>query len=436
MLNYYLFLILISIIFSQSCQEGKNHCSRCNPITKLCVKCDKEIYIPDGNGGCENSKKCILGKNNCFECTEEGNLCKVCEEGYFPDENGGCSYTYNCEVSFQGKCLNCKKGYILIGNNQYLTDPLSICKSINSDDLNNCEKINTVQGTCQECKEGYFLNKGDKKCTNIENCYESTFGICDKCLEGYCLDKTSNKCIEQNENLKYCKEAFNKNNCNICDDNYFFDEKGKCVENKFCSKSNNGFCTQCISGYFLTEKKNACTKTEKNCYSGKKDLGICEKCKDNYYLDYEDEKCKLNKEDNNFKYCLIADGKCNKCIDGYFLGEDKKCSLTKNCAESNLGICNICIDNYYLGLDNKCNNVEYCIFTSKYSDECEECKDNYYYNKNNQKYINSEGKFKNCKYGYDDLYCLRCKNDFYLNLTDNLCYNNNITGNFYKMHGL
>lgn len=50
-----------------------------------------------------------------------------------------------------------------------------------------------------------------------------------------------------------------------------------------------GICEECIEGYFLTEKNNYCTKTDKFCLSGKRDLGICERCIENYYLDYKDE---------------------------------------------------------------------------------------------------------------------------------------------------
>ena len=104
--SLFIIVFINKIIFSQTiCLVGENNCSKCNPLTKLCVKCEKEIFVPDKSGGCEKTRQCILGKNSCIECTEEGNLCKVCEEGYFPDENGGCSYTYNCEVSYQGKCI-------------------------------------------------------------------------------------------------------------------------------------------------------------------------------------------------------------------------------------------------------------------------------------------------------------------------------------------
>ena len=198
---------------------------------KICIKCELEIYIPDEKGGCDNSKNCIAGKINYLECNEEGTLCKICEDGHFPDENGACSYTYNCETSYQGKCLKCKDGDILIGNNQYLTNPLTIYKSQNSEDLINCEIINTVLGVCQQCKKSFYLNSGDKRCINIDNCYESNFGKCVKCSEGFYLDKTINKCISQSStiNMTHFKESLNGISCHICEENFFFDKKGLCA---------------------------------------------------------------------------------------------------------------------------------------------------------------------------------------------------------------
>jgi hypothetical protein len=69
-----LIILLISelILSAPSCKEGENFCSRCHPITKLCVKCEKDIYVPDENGGCEYAKKCVKGNNYCSECEEDG----------------------------------------------------------------------------------------------------------------------------------------------------------------------------------------------------------------------------------------------------------------------------------------------------------------------------------------------------------------------------
>ena len=53
------FLLITKIILSfQICNEGENFCSKCNPVTKLCIKCEKEIYSPDFEGGCKYAKKC------------------------------------------------------------------------------------------------------------------------------------------------------------------------------------------------------------------------------------------------------------------------------------------------------------------------------------------------------------------------------------------
>ena len=161
-----IFLIILEIILSfPFCLEGENHCSKCNRITKMCVKCDKEIYSPDKNGGCENSKKCIIGNNYCNKCSDDETLCKVCEEGFFPDENGGCSYTNNCEISYKGECLKCKEDYILIGKENDLNRELKICKYKYLEDFKHCLKINTENGFCDECEESFYLNNGDKKCS-------------------------------------------------------------------------------------------------------------------------------------------------------------------------------------------------------------------------------------------------------------------------------
>ena len=166
MMKCFLFLLISGMILSApNCEEGKNNCSSCNPITKLCVKCDLDIFVPDKEGGCKNSNKCKTGSNYCYECSEEETLCQKCDEGYYPDENGGCSYTKNCEISYKGKCLKCNENYILCGKN----DGIQLCKSLNSEDLKNCAKIDTEKGICEKCEEDYYLNLGDKKCTKTEH---------------------------------------------------------------------------------------------------------------------------------------------------------------------------------------------------------------------------------------------------------------------------
>ena len=425
-------LFLLKISFSiQNCEEGKNFCSKCDYRTKLCSKCEKEFLTPDENGGCEGSKKCILGNNYCLDCEKDGYLCKICEDGYSPDENGGCSNTKYCEISENGKCIKCKEDFILIGDKN---DNFIWCKSLNSEDFKNCEKLNQKNGLCEKCKENYFLNKGDHRCIDIENCYESIFGICNKCIDRYYYNKIENECKMQTDMFYKCKLSINNKTCDICDENYYLAENGKCAQVNFCLNSvDYGRCEKCISGYYLIGSgyKATCTITN-YCNQADKDTGLCLECIEGYYLDYKDGKCKSNKNNDEFKYCKISEQVCKECIIGYYLGEDSKCSNTKGCIESENGICLSCSDNYYYGLDKKCSLIEHCI-NSLNENECNECKDDYCYNKITKQCFFAENQLKNCKIAYviaDK--CFSCKNDFYLNQTDNLCYSNKEKGNFYK----
>ena len=233
--KYILIILFINIISIQSepfCEEGKNNCLRCNPITNLCYKCDKSIYIPDDKGGCTNSNTCVMGNNYCLLCNTEETLCEECDIGYFPDKNGACATIPNCEVSYKGECLQCIEDFILIG------EKIKICLSKKSENFQNCEKIDTKNGLCEECSENYFLNRGDKKCISIENCYESSFGLCKQCKQNYYLNKKENICKEKKDNLKLynCKITLDEEKCELCEDNYYLDNYGYCVETNHCKK--------------------------------------------------------------------------------------------------------------------------------------------------------------------------------------------------------
>ena len=428
---FILFIIFKISLFAPSCEEGKNNCALCHPYTHLCVKCDSNIYIPDENGGCEVSRKCISGNNYCFECSEKEELCKTCDEGYYPDKIGGCSYIDNCEKSYKGKCLKCNENYIFIGN---IYSSLKICKSLNSEDFNNCEDINIENGKCQSCKEGYYLNSGDNKCIKTDNCTESSFGICKKCNSGYYFDKEQNECIPKTEPFTNCIQTIDGKTCDKCEDNYFFDSENNCVETKFCEKTNkNGDCTKCISGKYLSNYDKSCTDSD-YCFLGISDIGVCEICNDGYYMDFTDGKCKSYEENEEFKYCRKADeGVCSECIAAHFLSEDNKCSKSDNCMEVDNGKCIQCIEGYHLGLDNICTSVEHCIYTSPYFDSCIECEDNYFYDiLKHECNLTSLDEFKNCKNGCEDLYCQECKKNYYLSQKDNICHNNTEKNQFYK----
>ena len=425
-----IFFILLTIlelyISLPICKEGKNFCTKCNPVSKLCEKCSKEVLIPDEQGGCKGNKKCFVGKNYCSECSLDYKLCKQCNNNFYADENGGCSFINNCEISSQGDCIKCAEDFVLVGTS------IKICKSLNSENFLNCDKINTETGLCEKCKEGFYLNSGDKKCIKTNNCEESSYGVCTKCSMSYYLDKSVEECKLKNDSWIYCKETVDGKNCDTCEDGGYFDDEGKCIGVKYCSKEAPFVkCKKCNEGYYLAKYGNCCSK-EPNCYFGDKDLGICTQCIDFYYIDFKDGKCKPNNLDNDFKYCTKADGECYQCVSGAYLGEDKKCSLSRNCAESKNGICTYCITGYHLGIDNLCNNIDKCLRINNYN-SCEECEKGYYFNiTSNQCEEEKEG-FENCvKTDNLGVSCYSCRDDFYIDWETRLCHSNLEKNEYYK----
>ena len=424
---YVLLFLQFIIIKSQECKENENNCKICDPFKKLCHECEPNIFIPDEKGGCTGIKKCEIGNNYCNECNQNGILCNSCEIGYYPDNNGGCSYTDNCEISYKGECLICKDNFILIGENSNL----KICKSLFNQDLRDCKLINKTDGTCLSCIEDFYLNKGDKKCSNIDNCFASHYGNCNKCNSGYYLEKRENKCKKQENNFLNCLETIDGQNCDKCEENYFFDQEGKCIPTNFCSKSINFECVECISGYYLTEDKSC--SINKNCKSAYKNNGICNWCSNNYYLNEENKCISYSDSENELKFCKIFTTKCIKCDNEYTFDEDGKCVKSKNCAESEDGICTLCSKGYYLGLDKKCTNKEHCIY-SNYDYTCNECEDDYYWDNSHNicKLVGNNTKYKGCKLSFGGYECSICKKGYYFNSTDSLCYDNNEKNKYYK----
>ena len=431
--KYIIFLIIFTlikiIILYPICTENKKNCAKCHPFTNLCLKCITDNFIPDENGGCIG--KCTPGKNYCNKCDKDNKLCIECEtENYYPDKVGGCSYTDNCESSYKGTCLKCNDNYALIGQN----NGIKLCKNKNNDDFLNCKSINSKNGLCSGCNKGYFLNKGDFKCIETENCGYSLLGQCISCAEGYYLNKKNERCQKIEDVFYNCKQTLDEKNCYICDENYYLAEDGQCAETLMCSKTEKGKCKICNKGYILLDN-GSCTKEEK-CQNADKDTSLCNYCIEGYCIDNSNITCISNTKNDEYQYCNKFKNGCTECIFGFAVGDDSKCSTTNNCAKSYNGTYLECSMNYYLGYDHKCTNIKHCIYSgNNYEIPCDECEDNYYFDFFYKICVESyEEKFKNCKVSsYMGYTCASCKKNYYINQRDSLCYSNtNETDNFYQ----
>jgi hypothetical protein len=116
------------------------------------------------------------------------------------------------------------------------------------------------------------------------------------------------KCLEQDGFFEHCIETLNGKTFYLCEENYHFNEQGKCNWiNFYVEEEIFGKCKRCFEDYYVTRKDGYCTP-EINCETAYKDLGICNKCIDHYYIDFNDGKCKSNLENDDFIYCVKADG--------------------------------------------------------------------------------------------------------------------------------
>ena len=427
-----LFIVFqIKIFQFKNCMKYYNFCIQCNQITDLCDYCIFPVFKPDLTGGCEGAKHCTPNNNFCLECNQGSTLCQKCENEYLPDNNGGCALTDNCEVSYRGECQICKQNYNLVNEGK----PYLECKAKPKEEDLYCKKFDK-EGICTECVDNYFLTHGNKKCSKVFYCNYVQDNECTECIRGYYLDKKDNNiCKPYNENFFYCKESIDGKKCSLCQEGFYLSQDNKCVITPYCveSKPNTYLCQQCVEGYFLTTEES-CSITKHCKHLLDPSSGKCYSCDKDYYINTKTGICKSNQEDNNFKYCEKGSDFCESCIIYYHLGEDHKCSKSRNCSESEDAVCIKCDNTTHLTKNNKCVETKHCVLSDDYY-KCIECEKGYFYNTSSNKCINDEDyeEFQNCK--ELDLIgekCVECQNNYYLNKTDNKCYLSKENSTLYK----
>ena len=417
-------LFQIKLIQNKNCMKYYNFCIQCNEETDLCEYCMFSVFKPDSEGGCVGAKKCIVGNNYCRKCNEDSTKCQACLNAYYPDNNGGCTLAQNCDVSFNGNCQTCLKNYSLVNDGE----PYLECKRLpkEEDRIPYCKTYNE-EGKCERCIDGYFLSHGNRKCSRAFYCnFVEDDDHCTECIAGFYLDKSDNNiCKPYNDSFFYCKESEDGKKCSLCREGFYMAEDNKCVVTDHCveSKPNSYYCKKCEDDYYLTTQGGSCSIT-KHCKNIISD-GKCFICENDYYLNTTEGSCHSNQEDNDLKHCAKASEFCESCAIYYHLGEDKKCSKSRNCSESVDATCVKCSKGSFLTKNNKCVPTDNCIIADDYY-QCVECKEGYYYNYTSNECLDDDfedGKFKNCKnLDYISENCFECRNNYYLNKTDYKCY--------------
>ena len=259
------------------------NCTTCSQTDQTnCTSCNSGYFLQIESKRCLDD--CTIGYKNYTD-----NTCYSCDSA--------CS---SCSGPSNQECSVCAPGYYL--QPQPLTTCLRSCPpgSVADSDSGSCLACGTdcltcslKDKTCAACKPDYFLQPNLIDCTSV-------------CGSGYYENYTNNTCLS-------CSQS-----CSIC--------------------ANPSNCSQCFSGYYLTNfsnDANACEKCHTACETCFDDLAsTCISCSFGYFLQPSPNQYSCNSSCPSGYY---ADSSRNKCIPC-----DKACSTCtgetqNNCTECNAG---------------------------------------------------------------------------------------------------
>ena len=409
---------------------------------KDCLSCQS---ISEFDKGCQQcSYDQSKNKFRCYSCINSSyvNITNSyeCKSNVEPNKTEfyGCLLGVFNYVSNKYECNKCKNDFIPIINDKKCKKPSEMeLNSFCREAINIGNESNPIY-SCTKCKSISYANVTDYK--GVSNCFKraNELILCEKAYKDQSQNINCTKCLG-NFQFKYdltymknicnddCgKDGFKKNNmCYKCDDPKFGNPG--CVGSLGCdyvSSNDQLNCHECKPGYFqysygqcfhCKEGSSACLECHMN-----NDTFKCDKCIDGYILN-ENKKCQVEKCKEYPEVtpgCIICDkllddykskGKCQACKEGYFKTKDGSCIHCK--AKKNGGpACELCgyeLNQYGKETDNIiCKHCPGGFITSE--GKCYKCQDEL-----------EEG-CQNCVLQIDQvkqtekLICTYCKSDYIL----------------------
>ena len=368
--------------------EGCNYCNYNSYLQKFqCTRCINRDYAL-----VTNMYECILNNDNshpnlygCLEATynqaKNKYECKICKPEFIPILNEK-SCKLPQEANLKSDCREANN----IGTESIPIYSCLSCKNVNKKnvdviDYRGAHDCYKMEDELNLCETGTKDEAGDVKCTkcigNFEFVFSSTYNknVCDVICQS---------------------DSFKKNFwCYKCDDKYVGNPG--CVKEKGCeyfSANDELDCYECRVGYFeyTTGQCFQCKFGNPQCvechFSTEFDRFECDKCIDGYFVN-DTKKCQLITCDEHPEVmpgCIICSNKikefsqakkCQACREEFFKTKDGTCVYCK--AKKNGGpACEVC--EYAIDEDgNETNNIR-CKFCPEGSfltsdGKCYSCKD-------------------------------------------------------------
>lgn len=249
-----------------------------------------------------------------------------------------------------------------------------------------CDVEDPESKTCTLCKMGYGLTR-EKKCSicSVKYCMSclTNYTLCDDCDQFFYKDNKG-QCVQpEDKNCRYPTGT----KCSRCDFGFFINETGICEKGKIelCETYNSrNKCFICKDGYGVKNEEgkeiNKCEKCEEGCSVCGQNYQKCQTCLSGYYLN-DDKKCKKCIDGCNI--CTNSTN-CEECNYGYYKKKDKICQKgcdddhCKSCKGSGTGKCIVCELGYGLNTDGECKKLQDNCVKENEDGDCQVCGEDYY----------------------------------------------------------
>ena len=459
--------------------DANSQCQLCPTVCKDCLW----IQSKEDFGCIDCYTGYALKNNECLECPtipELGNGCELCS--YDQTQN-----KYKCYRCINADYTNVTNSYECIPNTEPSNTQLYGC-------LLGTKNMASNKYECYKCKSEFIPILNDKNCrlpsdAGLNSLCKEAINIgtetnpiysCINCINSFYTNVTdyrgASDCYQRINDLILCQKAYKDETGNIqctkCINNFqfiFSNVYNKNICNENCANDEfkkNNYCFKCDDARFGNP---GCVVTSGCEYISSNDQLNCNECKVGYY-EYTHGQCFPCREGSSA--CLechlnsaINKFECDKCIDGYFVNDEKKCQIiTCDVHPEVTPGCIICSDklNEYRA-KKKCQSCKEGYFKTK-DDSCVRCKANtnggpacelcgYELNSNGLEtdniickhcpggFITSEGKCYKCQDELEDgcqnctlkvdniaqkekLICTNCKNNYILSKNNHCIHSN------------
>jgi len=384
----------------------------------ICTSCYSEYIL--SNGKC---KLCGDGCDNCIFKENGESSCLDCKYNYALNPNQTCTYCGSIDYIGGNKCERCRynvsynkyecfqcssyypNSYGRNYNYTYIKNKFQCLENDNSNQkyLYGCLEANYIENNkyeCLKCIQDFIPIINDKTCRkNYEinlskNCLEvinignvsHPIYTCNKCGNTDALIINLNNisdCFERSNNLVYCsKGKMDDKNNKICTECVSFAHLNKSNEVQICECNSDSFGVRNLLCYKCDDEikgNPGCVSSEGCEYRIINNQLNCNKCKSNYYEFTKGQCFPCSKEIELCNKCKLGENDqiiCEECIDNYIYNKyEKKCEL--NCEEYSDIVpgCIICNEEYKS--KRKCQACKPGYFKTK-NESCIYCRDEKY----------------------------------------------------------